>query len=462
MHLDVRVLAATLGFALIAAVLSGMKPALRLSQRDLVADLRESRRDVFGHTGGARRPPSFSVVGQITLSVVLVMGGAMFTRSAQRTSLTQSGVAPEGKLIVELDSLAAGYDLARTQQVYEDVAVRLKSMPGVQAVSLSALFPFVQGGEVSGSALEYVPGVDGGRFDQTDEPDTWAEPRGESTCVYAVEAGYFEAVGIPLLRGRAFRPLDGAAGAERVVIIDESLARKLRPNGDALGLLILYGGRSSSPSPSRVVGIAPNLPIAHAGKSHSSQIYVPMGPDSRPAFIHVRVVGATEATLLRQIPVEIRRVDPHIPMIMVSTLMGWYRNSPFVWLRRFGARLAAVFGAMALFLASLGIYAVKGHMVTSRTREIGIRKALGATHWDIVQMVFREGLVLTAAGLVLGLAIGLGVARLIASLLYGVEPVDGVSIAATVLLLAAASLLAAYVPARRAARVDPMVALRYE
>jgi ABC-type antimicrobial peptide transport system permease subunit len=166
--------------------------------------------------------------------------------------------------------------------------------------------------------------------------------------------------------------------------------------------------------------------------------------------------------LERQIHQTIRDVDPRLPVVTATSLVQYYHDNPFVWLATIGARLAVGSGVMALFLASLGIYAVKGYMVASRTPEIGIRKALGATGRDVLAMVLRDGLVSTVIGLVLGLLLGLGVACLIASLLYGVEPLDPVSIAVTIVLLAAASVLAGYLPARRAMKIDPMDALRYE
>jgi len=464
--LDVRVLAATLGFCLIAGVLSGMRPALRLSRRDTLADLKQSGTEVLRSTGRVRRPCGLSVVCQIALSVVLVMGAALFTRSALQTSPASSGFSLDGKLLIELDPLAAGYDLARTQQVYQDLVDRLRSMPGVQTVSLSASFPFADGGGHGGSVSEYEPGVE---KDQRNEEqvlrDAIANPPARTGTVYTVGVGYFEVMGMPLLQGRPLQPLDSVPDAEKVVILDKSLARKLRPDGNALGCLIQYGWRSSSSPPRRVVGIVPNLRTVSDNKTSSAQIYVPMGPDSRPAFIHLRVASTArgaEAALLQRIPTEIRKVDPHLPILSVMTLADCHRNNPFVWLWGVGARLAAAFGAMALFLASLGIYAVKGYLVASRTPEIGIRKALGATHRNIMGMVFREGMVLTLAGLAVGLLLGLAVARLIGSLLYGVSPVDPVSIVVAVALLGAASLLASYIPARRAAKVDPMVALRYE
>ena len=465
MGIDLRGLAATLGFCLIATVLSGLRPALRLSRRNVIADLKQSQGEVLRSTGRVARPRGLSVVVQIALSVVLVMGAALFTRSAMRTAPADSGFSLDGKLLIELDPLAAGYDPARSRQVYESLADRLRSMPGVQAVSLSASFPLADVGS-GGSVREYTPGAE---KDQRDEEevmrDLFANSPTEMSTMYTVGVDYFEAMGMPLLQGRTFHRLDSVPDAEKVVIIGETLARKLRPDGNALGCLVQYGLRPSSSSPSRVVGIVPSLRIVSDNGFNPTQVYVPMGPDCRPVFIHLCVASkdrATETALLQQIPTEIRKVDPHLPIISVITLAACHRNNPFVWLWGFGARIAVLFGAMALFLASLGIYAVKGYMVASRTPEIGIRMALGATHKDIMGMVFREGTVLTLAGLVVGLLLGLGAARLIRSLLYGVGPVDLISIAVAVALLGAASLLASYIPARRAAKIDPMDALRYE
>jgi len=296
--------------------------------------------------------------------------------------------------------------------------------------------------------------------------DLTANPPARTASVYGVAGDYFEAMGMPLLRGRLFGPLDMAPGGEKVVIIDEHLARRLRPDGNALDCLIQYGlWRPTSSPPRRVVGIVPHLRMVSDDKADRAQIYEPMGSDRRPVYIHLRLGSTTrrtQAALVQRIPTEIRALDPHLPVLSVMTLADCHRNNPSVWAAGLGARLALVFGAMALFLASLGIYAVKGYMVASRTSEIGIRKALGATHGNIMGMVLREGMVLTLVGLAVGLLLGLAAARLIGSLLYGVSPIDPVSIVATVALLGAASLLASYIPARRAAKVDPMVALRYE
>ncbi len=459
--LDLRVLAATFGFCLIAAVLSGLTPALRLSRREVVADLRVSPGDVSRPTGTAHRPHGLSVVCQIALSVVLVMGASLFTRSALQASRTNSSFNLDGKLLIELDPLAAGYDLAHSQQVYETLRGHLKSLPGVQAVGLSASFPFGAGGGLGGWVREYVPGIE---KSEGDERDLLTDPSARTDTVYTVGPDCFEALGIPFLQGRAFHRLDSTPEAEKVLIIDERIARRLRPDGNALGCLVQYGGPPSSPV-YRVVGIVPHLPTISDDKASRGQAYVPLGPDRLPVHLHLRAVGTTrenEAALRKWISTAIRRLDPRLPILAVTTLTECRRNDPSMWSASMGAWLAATFGAMALFLASLGIYAIKGYMVASRTSEIGIRKALGATHRDILGMVLREGMVLTLTGLVVGLLLGLAAARLIRSLLYDVSPVDPVSMVVTAVLLGAVSLFASYIPARRAAKVDPMVALRSE
>ncbi|MCX5644844.1 MAG: ABC transporter permease [Phycisphaerae bacterium] len=464
--LDLRVLAATLGFCMVAAMLSGLKPALRLSRREVAADLKESRGEMRRSTGRVGRPRRVSVICQIALSVVLVMEAALFTRSALQTSLSNFDFSFDGKLLIQLDPLAAGYDLAGSRQVYETLADRLKSMPGVHAVGLSSSLPVTMDrGGIAGAVREYVSDAP---KDQRDEEQVLREAiahiPGQSDRSYTIGMGGFEAMGIPLLQGRSFDRLDSAPGAEKVVIVDERIARRLRPDGRALGCLVQYGWPLSS-SPCRVVGIVPHLQALQDDGESRGQIYEPIWPNRLPDYVYVRLTDATrgaEAALLQRIPAEIRAMDPRLPILSVATLSDSYRNQPFVWATGMGARLAAIFGALALFLASLGIYAVKGYMVASRTSEIGIRKALGATHGNIMVMVLREGMVLTLAGLFVGLLLGLATARLIGSLLYGVSPIDPVSIVVTVVLLGAASLLASYIPARRAARVDPMVALRCE
>ena len=274
---------------------------------------------------------------------------------------------------------------------------------------------------------------------------------------------YFTALEIPLLRGRLFDRLDSAPNAEQVAIIDESLAHQLRPDGNALDCRIQWGMFTKPDSePYRVVGIVANLPDV-GDRELCARMYRPIGPEDMFPYLYLHVAdwGSPQA-VRRRIAQEIHRFDPRIPVLSVATLLQMRHNDSRVWLARFYTRLALAAGAAALFLAALGIYALKGYLVASRTSEIGVRMALGATRGNIIFMVLWEGLIPTVVGLAVGLLLGLGVARVAASLLYGVRPVDPVSIVVTVVLLGTASLLAGYLPARRAARIDPMVALRYE
>jgi predicted permease len=457
--LDMRVLGGTLGFCLIATVLFGLKPALRLSRRDVIADMKESGNEAARSRRKRWRfvPRGLSVVGQIALSVVLVMGAVLFTRSALYAGGVHSSFSLDNKVLIEIDPLAAGYDRARTMQVYQTLTDQFRSVPGVQSAAFSHSFPVCGGVSDMGNAIvEYTPGT------EIDEDSRLPMGRTPRYVKYLVGEDFFASMGIPLLQGRTFNRLDSTAEAEKVVIIDERLARKLRPNGSALGCFIQYGFFYLS-EPYRVIGIVPDVRSNVQNDRTFPQIYVPFEPDQLPKYIHLRVASTeSAAALLGRITAEVHKADSRLPVVSVMTLAQKYRTSPSVWAAGLGARLAITFGVMALFLASLGIYAVKGYMVASQTPEIGIRKALGATHGNIMAMVFREGTVLTVAGLLVGLLLGLGVARLIHSLFYDVSPTDPVSIIATIFLLGAASLLAGYFPARRAAKIDPMEALRYE
>jgi hypothetical protein len=278
----------------------------------------------------------------------------------------------------------------------------------------------------------------------------------------AANRDYFDALEIPLLQGRLFDGRDHLPNAEKVAIIDASLARKIRPDGQALDCFIQWGLYSEYSDPYRVVGIVANMPEV-GQREAQAQMYWPTEADSISSYLYLHVTDNRAAdALMGRIVEEVHRVDPRVPVLSVATLAQQREKNSIVWTARFGARLALAAGMAALFLAALGIYAIKGYLVASRTSEIGIRMALGATHGSIAGMVLREGLLLTILGLTVGLALGLIVAKVAARLLYGISPIDPVSIVLTIALLGAASLLAGYLPARRAAKVDPMVALRYE
>ncbi len=447
--LNIRVLAATLGFCLIATLLFGLRPALCLSRRDIASEMKQSGGAVLGPV--RRRRGGLSALCQTALAVVLVMGATLFTRSALQLARPDPRFLLEDKFVIQIDPLSAGYDRAQSIQVCEALADHLSSLPNVTSLGMSPRFFFGGGGIMS--IYEYLSGAD---------EDGSRRQLAQWAAVTDVSRDYFAALGIPLLQGRLFDRLDSAPNAEKVMIIDESVARKLRPDGNALGCWIQSGIFNEYSDPYRVVGIVAHVP-GIADREVRAQTYRPTPPDQLSPYFYLRIADQGASDVWQQrIFQEIHKADPRVPVLSVATLAQKHRDNPSLWLAGFGARLALAAGAAALFLAALGIYAIKGYMVASRTSEIGIRKALGATRGDIMSMVLREGLALTVVGLVVGLLLGLCVARVAASLLYGVRPVDPVSIIVTVALLGAASLLAGYIPARRAAKVDPMVALRCE
>jgi putative ABC transport system permease protein len=457
--LDVRVLVATLSFCLIATVLFGLKPALRLSGRDLCGDLKESGGGVLQATRTRRWfvPRGLSVLCQMALSVALVMCATLLARTALRAVRAEPGFGLDGKVVVSVEALAGGYNIAQAKQACETLAERLKDLPEIQAVGLSCKSPVDLGWwpwSVE-RVVEYAPGR---------EDDASGSLLTKELHLYEVNVDYFKAMGIRLLQGRAFRPLDSAPDAEPVVIIDELLARKLRPDGSALGCLIQYGLYGSE-SPHRVVGIVPNLQSVWGNGQVQPVLYEPIKVNHVPESIHLlarSTAPGAEAALVRTIGARIRKIDPRLPLVAVASLADRHRNHPTVLFTRVVARLAVMFGAMALFLAGMGLYAVKSHMVASRTPEIGIRMALGATGRDILTLVLRQGAISTFVGLLVGTLLAFVMTRVIRSAVHGISTIDLVSIVVTMAMLTATSLLASYLPARRAAKIDPMEALRYE
>jgi putative ABC transport system permease protein len=450
--LNVRVLTATLGFCLIATLLFGLRPALRLSRRDIAGEMKASGGSVRGSV--RRRRGGLSVAGQIALAVALVFSASLLARSAVQTARPDPRFPLDEKLVVQIDPESARYDKVRSIQACAALADHLASLPEVKALGTSPHLFYGGGGWLS--IRECRPGA------QEDGP---RGPRARYGTRISAGRDYFAALGIPLLQGRLFDPLDSAPNAEKVAIIDESLARHLRPDGNALGCFIQWGVVEFGewiPDAYRVVGIVASMAGVRE-REPRPQMYMPTGADQLSPYFYLHVADRRAVELLRaRMAEEIRRVDPHIPILSVKTLAEIRNDNTDVWTARFLARLALAAAGAALFLAALGIYAIKGYVVASRTSEIGIRKAMGATHGNILGMVLREGLVLTVVALLVGLLLGLAIAQVAASLLYGISPADPASIAATIALLGAASLLAGYFPARRAAKVDPMVALRYE
>ncbi|MBN2595012.1 MAG: ABC transporter permease, partial [Sedimentisphaerales bacterium] len=451
LHVDLnsRVLTATLGLCLIATLLFGLRPALWLSKRDLAGEMKACAGNVLGSL--RRKRDALAVMGQIALAVSLVLSAVLLTRSALQIARPDPRFPLDDKLIVKVDPLAAGYGPARSVQVCEALTDHLASLPEVKTLGASTRSFYGGGGPISISE----------NFQEEEKSGSW-RPLTRKAMLVTVSRDYFTALEIPLLQGRFFTTMDRVPNAEKVAIIDENLARRLRPDGNVLGCSIRWGFYSEHSEPYRVVGIVANLPGV-GDREVYAQMYTPAGSEelSPCLYVHVANKGSVD-TLRRRIVEEIRRIDTSVPVLPVVTLAQRRDGDAAVWRARFCARLGLIAGAAALFLSALGVYAIKGYMVATRTSEIGIRMAMGATRGGIMAMILWEGLVLTAVALLIGLLLGLAVAQVGASQLYGVNPTDPVSIIITVTLLGAASLLASYIPARRAAKIEPMEALRYE
>jgi putative ABC transport system permease protein len=441
--LSLRVLAGTLGLCGITTLLFGLKPALRLSKSDIVGQMKASGSRVLGSL--QRKRGAVSVTGQIALTVALVLIAMLLTHSALEIAKPEARFSLEDKLVVEIDPDSAGFDPVRPRQIGEALADHLASLPGVKALGTSHKVFYGGGGPIV--VGEY--------------PSESKRPLAREAALVSVGRDYFAAMEIPLLQGRFFNLLDYAPDAEAVMVIDESLARKLRPDGNALGCLVQWGLFSKGEEgPCRVVGIVAHLPNLEDRQVHA-QVYEPHKSDRLPPHLYLHVANKELVEGLRQrIVAEVHAVDAQVSVKWVKTLAEIHESQYAVENARKQARLGLAAGATALFLAALGIYAIKGHMVVTRTSEIGMRMALGATQGNIVGMVLREGLVLMMVGLMAGLTAGWMAAKALASLFYGVRPMDPISIVVTVILIGAVSLLAGYVPARRAAKVDPMEALR--
>ena len=275
-------------------------------------------------------------------------------------------------------------------------------------------------------------------------------------------------MGIPLQRGRAFTPADAAGSKHSVAILDQAAAEKLWPGGDAVGknVRLASDGGNQPAVDAEVVGVVANIQENVIGTQWPPHIYVPFGQAYQSDVnIHLKTSAQgpqAEARLLETVRGEIRAVDPHLPVLALKTMRVHMDGGVDLWIVRTGARMFVIFGGVALLLAAIGLYGVRAYTVAMRTREIGIRMALGARASDALRMMLREGMILFGIGAGVGLALSLPVGKVLSSLLYRVDSFDPVVLTLAPVLLAAVSFVACYIPARRAARLDPMVALRDE
>lgn len=462
------VFGATLAFCTFATLFFALGPALKLTRGDTFADLKQQA----GEDAVTRRrrfrwlPRHPLVVAQLALSLALITAAGLFVRSALNAARLDTGFRASDTVIAEVDASLGGYDRAQALQLYQRINDRLSALPGVQSSAIGALIPL---GDIQIERQVRRAGI-------TVPPDARPATAAEGMGVYArwtsTGADYFRAMGLPLLQGRAFTEAEAhRAGAPPVVIIDETLAKELFPAGDALGQRVQWADREVKPGEApqtfEIVGIVPATRWQLFGAEMRGTIYEPFAQGYQSnAFFHVRTAPlpnrAAQATFFDAVRREIHQAAPNLPLFSVKTFSQHLDASVQLWIVRAGAATFGAFGALALLLAVVGIYGVKAYAVSRRTREIGIRLALGAEPGAVRRMILREGLSMTITGVAVGLLLGLAVGRACASMLYHVGAFDPLAFTLAPAALALAAMIACWLPARRATKVNPMVALRAE
>ncbi|MCC7242876.1 MAG: ABC transporter permease [Acidobacteria bacterium] len=453
--------AATGLFCLLATAWFALGPALRHSRADVVADLKpQAGEDAYGRR---RRflPRHPLVVAQVSLSLALLIAAGLFVRMAQSALSMDFGYRADDTVLAEVDGALAGYTAAQTRDLYARVEQRLASIPGVESAGVGALVPL---GMVNMSQSVKRAGLsppEGAR------PQTAEEGRAFGTPWNAVSSSYFAAMGVLLLQGRTFTEGESyGEGAPPVAILDETLARRLWPDGHALGQRVTFESRADPPvAPEpiyQVVGIVASTHRQLFEKEFPGAVYVPFGQGAMGnAYFHVRpiVPSSILADLVRR---EIKEIAPGLPVFTARTFAQHIRSSAEYWMLRLSAVLFSVFGVLAVVVALVGIYGVMSYTVARRTREIGIRMAVGARPGAVRWMILGESTATTLLGVGIGWLLGLAVGRLLASIFVDVSAFDVATFSALPLGFIVAALAAAWLPARRATEVNPITALRSE
>lgn len=459
---DLRVIAATFVFCLVATLVFSVGPAWRAARADLVHDLKAQSGSpaVSGKFNRFFAGRHLLVMAQMALSLVLVFSSALFFRAALNASAADTGFSSEGVAVATVDYSMLNTPRPEATRRLLDLDAAAQALPGAQSAGLTTLIPF---GNISNSAR-----IMSASAATTRGPD---EPAPDVSAVYAgITPGYLEAMGVRLLRGRDFSETEARdKDAPAVAIIDETLAARLFPGEDALGRQIRYTQRPTDGTSAEmtIVGIT-NLhhQDLEDDDAASYRLYVPLAQNFSPnAFLCVRFVNTSEAAVSAALPTlrkALRAVDAEVPLLRIETMAGIVDSNLGLWIVRLGAIMFGVFGGIALALATVGVYGVKAYTVARRTREIGIRMALGARRGDVFRLIMRQGALQIAVSTIAGLALALLAGQALATMLYRVSPVDPLALAAATLLLTGAAFTACWIPARRATRVDPNTALRAE
>jgi predicted permease len=476
------ILAATFGFCLLGTLMFALGPALKISRITMMTDLKEHPGEDVVRRRWKFLPRNPLVVVQIAFSLALLTAAALFIRGAGKAASVDTGLRLGASFLLEVDASLAGYEPKRAQELYRNLNQRLAALPGVEHASISSTVPFGMfelSRKVQRAGLH--PGPDA-------KPATAADGLAFETAWNSVGADYFSTVGLPVIRGRAFTEAEATQPGPKVAIIDEVLAKKLWPEGDALGQRIQYAGENAPSAEGsgsahagrsadlseeekqaetiEIVGIVPASRHALFEKEPAGGIYLPFARGFQSDvsfFVRFRSLArGNEAITADLLLRTVRDVDPSIPVISLRTFAQHLDSNLDLWLVRAGAALFSIFGGLALGLAIVGLYGVKAYSVARRTREIGIRMALGAGPAAVLRLIMGESAIMLLSGIALGFVLAAATGKILSGILYEVGALDPIAFTAAPLLLAIAALVATWLPARRAATLNPVEALRYE
>ena len=441
--IDSRVLGFTLAISILTGVVFGLAPALQATNPDLNETLKEGGRS---SGTGRNRLRSALVMAEVALALVLLVSAGLLIQSVMRLRNVSPGFEVENRLTMNVVLPSAKYpQRPQWAAFYKQLGERLNNVPGIEAAGFTSILPL--GGNFDGRGLAVE-----------DHP----KPRGQeiSADTYIVTPDYLRAMKIPLLRGRALAESD-TADAPLVALINETMARELWPDQDPLGKRIKFIDSERRSEPWRtIVGVVADVKQYALDKKDGLQIYLPEAQYPTSFMSLVVHTAADPKAMLAAVRGEVYEMDKDLAVYNVFTMDQLLGDS--ISLRRFSMVLLMIFAGVALVLAGVGIYGVISYAVTQRTHEIGVRMALGASRRDIVRLVVGQGMLMTLGGIGIGLAATFVLTRLLVSLLFGISPTDPVTFVTIAAILAGVALGACFIPARRATRVDPMVALRYE
>jgi predicted permease len=441
--LDARTLIFTGGIALVTALLVSLVPALQASVLRPIDALKSAGKHVTErglHAFGAR---SALVISQVALALILMAGAGLMIRSASRLYATDIGINQADVLTVRLDLPGGTYTADTGRNFLRQVVARLRDLPGVEAVGLGNCAPVSGGCNATGIRFPGMPGNGSGN-----DPIVgvyWATPE------------YFATLGVRLVAGRLFTEHD-RPGQPNVVLVSETAARQFWPNDTPIGKRIEIG--QGFYDGAEIVGVVSNVRYRALETAGSPDVYVPVWQSHHSRmrlFIRSRL---DTRTLVSAVTREVRALDPNLPLSDIKSMEGWVGDA--MWRTRVGMWLLSAFAGLALLLTAIGIFGVMAQTVMQRTHEIGLRMALGAQRHDVLSLVLRRAMILTGAGLAIGVGLALTLTRVMSTLLYDVPPHDPMTFGAVALLLGLVALAACYVPARRATRVDAVIALRSE